>query len=75
MQRGQLKFLSEKLNTLNSDLILDSLKEDPVWEIDHSIWFVTDIGIIALLKSEENFETYSLNVKIEANKFALDITK
>ena len=26
-------------------------------------------------KGEENFETYSLNVEIEANKIALDITK
>jgi len=58
-----------------SDLIIDSLKEEPIGETDHFIWFITDIGIVALFKRDENFETYSLHVKIEANKIALDITK
>ena len=57
------------------DLILDSLKEEPIGETDHFIWFITDIGIVALFKREENLETYSSNVEIEANKIALDITK
>ena len=57
------------------DLIIDSLKEEPIGETDHFIWFITDIGIVALFKREENFEAYSLNVEIEANKIALDITK
>jgi len=57
------------------DLIIDSLKEEPIGETDHFIWFITDIGIVALFKREENLETYSSNVAIEANKIALDITK
>ena len=57
------------------NLIIDSLKEEPIGETDHFIWFITDIGIVALFKRKENFETYSLNVEIEANKIALDITK
>jgi len=57
------------------DLIIDSLKEEPIGETDHFIWFITDIGIVALFKREENIETYSSNVEIEANKIALDITK
>ena len=57
------------------DLIIDSLKEEPIGETDHFIWFITDIGIVALFKREENFETCSLNVEFEANKIALDITK
>ena len=57
------------------DLILDSLKDKPIGETDHFIWFITDIGIVALFKKEENFETYSSNVEIEANKIGLDITK
>ncbi len=57
------------------DLILDSLKEEPIGETYHFIWFITDIGIVALFKIEENFETYSANVEIEANKIGLDITK
>ena len=58
-----------------SDLIIDSLKEEPIGETDHFIWFITDICIAALFKREENFETYSSNVEIEANIIALDITK
>ena len=58
-----------------SDLLIDSLKEEPIGETDFFIWFITDIGIAALFKGEENFDTYSLNVEIEANKIALDITK
>ena len=57
------------------DLIIDSLKEAPIGETDHFIWFITDIGIVALFKRKENFETYSSSVEIEANKIALDITK
>ena len=58
-----------------SDLIIDSLKEEPIGETDYFIWLITDIGIVALFKREENFETYSSNVEIEANKIALDVTK
>ena len=57
------------------DLIIDSLKDEPIGETDHFIWFITDIGIVALFKRKENFETYSSNVEIEAYKIALDITK
>ena len=57
------------------DFIIDSLKEEPIGETDHFIWFITDIGIVALFKRKENFETYSSNVEIEANKIALDISK
>ena len=57
------------------DLIIDSLKQESIGETDHFIWFITDIGIVALFKKDENFETYSSNVEIEANKIALDISK
>ena len=57
------------------DLIIDSLKNEPIGETDHFIWFITDIGIAALFKREENYEIYCLNVELEANKIALDITK
>ena len=57
------------------DLIIDSLKEEPIGETDHFIWFITDIGVVALFKKEENFEIYTSNVEIEANNIALDITK
>ena len=57
------------------DLIIDALNEEPIGETNHFIWFITDIGIAALFKRGENFETYSSNVEIEANKIGLDITK
>ena len=57
------------------DLIIASLKEEPIGETDHFIWFITDIGIAALFKREQNYEIYSSNVEIEANKIGLDITK
>ena len=58
-----------------SDLIIDSLKEEPIGETDHFIWFITDIGIAALFKREQNYEIYITNVETEANKIGLDITK
>ena len=42
-----------------SDLIIDSLNEEPIGETNYFIWFITDIGIVALFKKNENFETYS----------------
>ena len=58
-----------------SDLIIDSLKEEPVGKTDHFIWFITDIGIVALFNGEKNFEIYNTNVENEAKKIALDISK
>ena len=58
-----------------SDLIIDSLKEEPIGETDHFIWFITDIGIAALFKRNQNYEIYSSIAEIEANKIGLDITK
>ena len=58
-----------------SDLIIDSIKEEPIGETDHFVWFITDIGIAAIFKREQNYEIYSLNVEKEANKIGLDITK
>ncbi len=58
-----------------SEFIIDSFKEEPIGETDHFIWFITDIGIVALFKGEENFEIFNSNVENEANKIALDISK
>ena len=62
------------MNSTHS-FILDSIKDKPLGETEHFVWFITDIGIVALFKREEKFETYISNVEIEANKIALDITK
>ena len=50
-------------------LIIDSLKDQPIGETDYFIWFIIDIGIIALFKRGKNFDTYSSNFEIEANKY------
>ena len=60
---------------LTCDLIIDSLKGEPIGETDHFIWFITDIGIVAQFKRELNYETCSSTVENEANKIGLDITK
>ena len=55
--------------------ILDSIKERPIGETDHFVWFITDIGIAALFKKNENFNIYNKYVYKEANFISLDITK
>ena len=55
--------------------ILDSLKEEPIGETIHFVWYITDIGIAALFKENKNLEFYNLNVEKEAKNISLDITK
>ena len=57
------------------DFILDSLKDEPIGETFHFVWFITDIGIAALFKRNENFKIYNLNVEKEAKNISLDISK
>ena len=57
------------------ELIIDSLKSEPIGETEHFVWFITDIGIAALFKKEQSYEIYNSNVEFEANKIGLDITK
>ena len=57
------------------DFILDSLKEEPIGETLHFVWYITDIGIAALFKENKNFEIYNLNVEKEAKNISLDISK
>ena len=55
--------------------IIDSLKDEPIGETGHFVWFITDIGIAALFKGNENFKIYNLNVNREAKNISLDISK
>ena len=55
--------------------IIDFLKDQPIGETRHFIWFITDIGIAALFKGNENFKIYNLNVEKEAKNISLDISK
>ena len=55
--------------------ILDSLKEEPIGETIHFVWYITDVGIAALFKGNEILKTYSMNVEKEAKNLSLDISK
>ena len=57
------------------DFILDSLKSEPIGDTDNFLWFISDIGIVALLKKNQIFNINNLNVEKEANAINLDITK
>ena len=57
------------------DFILDSLKDEPIGETIHFVWYITDIGIAALFKGYENFKIYNFNVDKEAKNISLDISK
>ena len=57
------------------DYLIDSLKDDPIGETMHFVWFITDIGIAALFKGNEILKTYNLNVGKEAKDISLDISK
>ena len=57
------------------DYLIDSLKDDPIGETKHFVWFITDIGIAALFKGNEILKIYSLNVGKEAKDISLDISK
>ena len=57
------------------DFILDSLKDEPIGETIHFVWYITDIGIAALFKENKNLKIYNLNVEQEAKNISLDISK
>ena len=62
------------MNSTNC-FLLDSLKEEPIGETVHFVWYITDIGIAALFKGNEILKTYSMNVEKEAKNISLDISK
>jgi len=57
------------------DFIIDSLKEEPIGETVHFVWYITDIGIAALFKGNEILKAYNLNAEKEAKDISLDISK
>ena len=69
-----IDFNAIKMNSTHA-FILDSLKETPIGETVHFVWYITDVGIAALFKENENFKIYNLNVEKEAKIISLDISK
>ena len=57
------------------DFILDSLRDVPIGETVHFVWYITDIGIAALFKGNHNFKIYNLNVENESKIISLDVSK
>ena len=57
------------------EFILDSLKEEPIGETAHFVWYITDIGIAALFKENKSLKIHNLNVEKEAKNISLDISK
>ena len=62
------------MNTTH-DFILDSLKDEPIGETIHFVWYITDIGIAALFKENKNLVVYNSNVEKEAKNISIDISK
>ena len=59
----------------NHSYILECLKDKPIGETVHFVWYITDIGIAALFKGNENSKIYNLIVENEAINLNLDISK
>ena len=57
----------------SEEIIKNSIKNKPIGETDNFIWFISDIGIVALLKKNKDIpENKILN---EAFDIALDLSK
>ncbi len=58
----------------SSQLIIQhSIKNQPIGETDNFTWFISDIGIVALFKSDINIP--ELKILSEALGIALDLSK
>ena len=53
--------------------VIYSLKDQPIGETGRFVCFVTDIGIAALFKLNENFKIYNFIVQKEAKNISLYI--
>ena len=54
-------------------IIKTSIKNKPIGETENFIWYICDIGIIALSRSNKNFS--ELKILKEALGIALDLSK
>tara|TARA_Y100001978_G_C23277883_1_gene238916 strand:- start:171 stop:410 length:240 start_codon:yes stop_codon:yes gene_type:complete len=61
------------MNPLDS-LIRESLNQKPIGQSDNFVWFITDIGIAALMK-DQNQCISSLDPIKEATELDLDLSK
>tara|TARA_Y100001933_G_scaffold171524_1_gene169729 strand:- start:217 stop:453 length:237 start_codon:yes stop_codon:yes gene_type:complete len=54
-------------------IIKNSIKDQPIGETENFIWFICDIGIFAIFKSNINFP--EIKILSEALIIALDLSK
>ena len=54
-------------------IIKNSIKNQPIGESENFIWFISEIGIVALSKSNKNIP--ELKIFSEAQGIALDLSK
>tara|TARA_Y100001978_G_scaffold168715_1_gene157258 strand:- start:58 stop:294 length:237 start_codon:yes stop_codon:yes gene_type:complete len=54
-------------------IIKNSIKDQPIGETENFIWFICDIGIFAIFKSNINFP--EIKIQSEALIIALDLSK
>ena len=54
-------------------IIKNSIKNQPIGESENFTWFICDIGIVALFKSNKNIPEFK--ILSEAKGIALDLSK
>ena len=59
---------------ITSEIILKSIKDRPIGETENFLWFITDIGIVALIK-DTNLNLKKFKAEDEALGIALDLSK
>ncbi len=57
---------------ISEDILSEALKEIPIGETDNFVWFITDIGILALGKDEKKINIFP---EKEALEIDLDLSK
>tara|TARA_Y100001978_G_C23595837_1_gene386143 strand:+ start:28 stop:261 length:234 start_codon:yes stop_codon:yes gene_type:complete len=58
--------------TISEEMLFEAIKDIPLGETENFIWFITDIGILALVKDEEKINKNPEKESLEIN---LDLTK
>tara|TARA_Y100001933_G_scaffold265133_1_gene335648 strand:+ start:5854 stop:6090 length:237 start_codon:yes stop_codon:yes gene_type:complete len=54
-------------------IIKNALKTNPIGETDNCVWFISEIGIIALCKSKRKIEFSK--IEVEALEIFIDLSK
>ena len=58
--------------TISEDMLSEAIKDIPLGETENFVWFITEIGILALVKDEKKINKFP---EKEALEIDLDLTK